>query len=245
MQRCPRFFTLLFLFALLFISPIIMAGPVKHRSKPMRPFTASTNYIFKTSASVLYDSLRLQEFGLTEKAFKYALKGYKNLLEQGKLKTTGVMSICDFSQSSRHKRLYIINLDEMIVSMNTYVAHGRRSGGEFAYSFSNNPNSHKSSLGFYITGQTYQGQHGLSLRINGLERGINDRALARNIVVHGSVYTGEEFLESNGVCGRSFGCPAVPSTQIDEVINTIKEGTCLFIYYPSTQYLKKSKILNG
>jgi hypothetical protein len=230
--------------AVLFLSPVAKSAPINY-AKTAKRSVASMHALMNTSATVLYDSLRLQDFGLNEKAFKYAWKGYKNLLEKGKLKNTGVISICDFSQSSRNKRLYIIDLDDMRVSVNTYVAHGRKSGGEFANSFSNSPNSHKSSLGFYITGQTYFGQHGLSLRINGIEKGINDRALARNIVVHGSEYTGDNFLESNPFNGRSYGCPAVPSNEIDEVINTIKEGTCLFIYYPSTQYLKKSKILNG
>jgi hypothetical protein len=236
----------LFLSVIMLLSPVFMSGKTKYNGSNVRRSVAGVNNaLINSSASVVYDSLRLNEFGLNEKAFKYAWKGYKNLLEKGKLKNTGIISICDFSQSSRNKRLYIINLDDMKVSMNTYVAHGRKSGGEFAKFFSNNPNSHKSSLGFYITGQSYYGQHGLSLRINGIEKGINDRALARNIVVHGSQYTGDNFLENNAFCGRSYGCPAVPSTEIDEVINTIKEGTCLFIYYPSQIYLKKSKILNG
>jgi hypothetical protein len=89
------------------------------------------------------------------------------------------------------------------------------------------------------------GQHGLSLKINGIERGFNDRALSRRIVVHGSEYVGDNFLENYNMSGRSYGCPAVPSGEIDEVINTIKEGSCLFIYYPSKKYLTRSKILNG
>ncbi len=133
----------------------------------------------------------------------------------------------------------------MKISVNTYVAHGRNSGGEFAKFFSNRPESHKSSLGFYITGKTYQGQHGLSLQIMGIEKGINDKALARKIVVHGSGYVGCNFLENNPFIGRSYGCPAIPASETEEIINTIKEGSCLFIYHPSKNYITKSKLLNG
>ena len=133
----------------------------------------------------------------------------------------------------------------MKLLVNTYVAHGRNSGGEFAKSFSNSPESHKSSLGFYRTLQPYYGEHGLSLRIGGLERGINDRADRRNIVIHGSEYIGDNFIQSNPFAGRSYGCPALPSNEIDEVVNTIKDGTCLFIYHPTKNYIKKSKILNA
>lgn len=230
----------------LLFSPVLMSGTGKANDHNTEHSVARANTILlNTSAFVVYDSLRLNSFGLNKAAFKYAWAGYRNLVETGRLKNTSVISICDFTQSSSRKRLYIIDLDSMKVTLNTYVAHGRKSGGEFARSFSNSANSHKSSLGFYITGDTYYGSHGLSLRINGLEKGINDRALARNIVVHGSKYTGDNFLENNSFCGRSYGCPAVPSEEVDEVINTIKAGTCLFIYYPNPVYLKRSRILNG
>ena len=129
--------------------------------------------------------------------------------------------------------------------MNTYVAHGRNSGGEYAKTFSNRPESRKSSLGFYITGTTYSGAHGLSLQINGIEKGINDRAWSRKIVIHGAKYVGDNYIEENPFIGRSYGCPAIPANERDIIINTIKEGSCLFIYYPSKLYLNRSKILNG
>jgi hypothetical protein len=141
--------------------------------------------------------------------------------------------------------MYIIDLMSMKLFMNTYVAHGRNSGREFATSFSNRPESHKSSLGFYVTRNVYYGQHGMSLRIDGLEKGINDKAMARKIVIHGADYIGDNFLDENPFTGRSYGCPAVPAGKRDDVINTIKEGTCLFIYHPSKLYLSHSKILNG
>jgi hypothetical protein len=207
--------------------------------------TVSVSERLKAEAMAVYDSMKLKKFGLSKKAFEYAWRGYRHLLEKGKLKNTDIISICDFSQSSRKKRLYVLDVDDMKVLVNTYVAHGRNSGAEYARSFSNQPESHKSSLGFYVTRSTYFGGHGLSLKIDGLERGINDKANARNIVIHGSNYVGDKFLRSNPFNGRSFGCPAVPEKYKAKVINTIKNGTCLFIYHPSTNYLKKSRILNG
>lgn len=208
-------------------------GPAARPSKPT----------WREQAMEVYETIDLAQYGLSEKAFEYAWKGYQYLLRRGLIQRKQILSIADFSQSSRNKRLYIIDVEEKKVLLNTYVAHGRNSGGEYARSFSNRPESHKSSLGFYITRNTYIGQHGLSLKIQGVEKGINDRALARNIVIHGSDYVGDEFIEANPFNGRSFGCPAVPAPEIQEVIETIKQGSCLFIYHPTKLYIQKSRIL--
>lgn len=197
------------------------------------------------NAQTLYIAMKLNRVGLSKKAFEYALKGYRHMLSKKLIRKTDVLSICDFSQSSRRKRLYVINLQSMKLLMNTHVAHGRNSGGEFARSFSNKMESHKSSLGFYVTRSTYWGAHGLSLEIDGLERGINDKANKRRIVVHGSRYVGDQFLRANPFTGRSFGCPAVPAKHTARLINIIKNGSCLFIYHPTNNYISKSKILNG
>lgn len=215
-------------------------SPAEERSIPV-----SRPPILRSQAHEMYERLDLENAGLSLDAFSYALSGYLTLLEKGKLQNPYTLTICDFSQSSKNKRLYIIDLKEMKILWNTYVAHGRRSGGEFAQSFSNTPKSHKSSLGFYITENTYYGAHGLSLRINGLEKGINDQAKARNIVIHGSDYVGDDFLENNPFTGRSFGCPAVPEEEKAAIINVIKGGSCLFIYHPTKQYLSVSKILKS
>jgi hypothetical protein len=196
-------------------------------------------------SNALYDSIQLKKWGLSKKAFEYAWIGYKQLLEERQIDKGEVLSICDFSQSSRRKRLYIIDVAEKKVLVNTYVAHGRNSGGEYARSFSNKDESHKSSLGFYKTRNTYYGDHGLALKIEGLENGINDRADERNIVIHGSRYVGAGYLRSNKFNGRSFGCPAVPAKDTQKVIYTIKDGTCLFIYHPTKIYLTRSRLLNG
>jgi hypothetical protein len=209
-------------------------------SLPLSPEALS-----EQEAISLYDSMRLKRVGLTKKAFLFAWKGYKNLLQKRKLSNDDVLSICDFSQSSRRKRMYVIDVANKKLLLNTYVAHGRNSGREYASSFSNKPESHKSSLGFYVTRNSYYGDHGLALKIDGLENGINDLADARNIVIHGSEYVGAGYLRGKGYNGRSFGCPAVPVKDTQKIIHTIKGGSCLFIYHPTTNYLSKSTILNG
>src|ERR1700744_5262721 len=223
-----------------FVLPVnvLLAGnPVKSKSTAKAALIAA-------EASNLYEQIELKDVGLTRKALEYALLGYYYRLDHHWLNKTNILSICDLSQSSRNKRLYILDLDQKTVLVNTYVAHGRNSGGEFARSFSNNPSSHKTSLGFYVTQGTYMGNNGLSLKIRGMERGFNDRANGRNIVVHGSQYVGPDFLQMNQFCGRSYGCPAVPAEESEEIIDMIKEGSCLFVYHPTQKYLARSKILN-
>lgn len=191
-------------------------------------------------AGMLYEEMELESRGLPKEAFEYAFAGYKNLLSKGMVSNAEVLTVADFSQSSRSKRLFILDVADHKVLMQTYVAHGRNSGGEYANSFSNRMDSHMSSLGFYITKNTYKGQHGLSLKLSGLENGINDNAEARAIVVHGANYIGSDALK-----GRSWGCPAVASNLSKKVIQTIKDGSILFIYYPESSYLNRSRILNG
>lgn len=230
------------------LSPIIqfrnglMANPLK---KSPATFTLSKTELFEAEVSNLYCEANLEESGLHREVFEYAYKGYLRLLEQHRISKSNIITICDFSQSSRHKRLYVVDLETRKVLINTYVAHGRRSGGEFANSFSNKWSSHKSSLGFYVTEMTYTGKHGYAMKIHGLEKGFNDKADRRNIVIHGSKYVGDGFLQTNKFNGRSFGCPAVPNEDVKEVIEDMKGGSCFFIYHPTKKYLTGSKILNG
>jgi hypothetical protein len=191
-------------------------------------------------AGMLYEEMELESRGLPREAFEYAFIGYKNLVNQGLAPRTDVLTVVDFSKSSRSKRLFILDVQDHKVLMQTYVAHGRNSGGEYANKFSNKIDSHQSSLGFYVTKNTYKGQHGLSLKLEGLEEGINDNAESRAIVVHGANYIGSDALK-----GRSWGCPAVASNISKKVIQTIKDGSVLFIYYPASTYLNKSRIING
>ena len=202
---------------------------------------ASSAYL----ATVLYDSLQLGKMGLSMEALQYAVKGYQKLLNRRALgSNSDVLTVVDFSQSSHKKRMYIIDVTNKKVLFNTYVAHGKNSGLDYAEDFSNTPESLQSSLGFYVTKTTYTGKHGLSLRLDGKEPGYNDNAEERAVVVHGAEYIGDQRLGSSYM-GRSFGCPAVPQAQAGKVIDYIKNGSCLFIYHPSKNYLHGSTILNG
>jgi hypothetical protein len=197
------------------------------------------------TAGSLYDSLRLNIMGLSQQAFDYAMKGFNNLIHTGKIPNENILSIVDFSKPSSQKRLFVIDLQHYKVLFNTYVAHGRNSGREFANEFSNSPESNKSSLGFYETENTYFGNNGYSLRLEGLERGINDNAGRRDIVIHGAPYVNEDFIRSQGYIGRSQGCPALPPEKSKSIIDKIKNGTCLFIYSPQRNYLGNSRLLNS
>ncbi len=189
-----------------------------------------------------YDSLHLNLRGLSLQAYEYAKMGFDTLRQEGRLVNDSIISIIDFSLPSNKKRLFVIDLKNYKVLHNTLVAHGKNTGTEWATSFSNQNSSHKSSPGFYLTRETYQGKHGLSLRLEGLEAGINDHAYERGIVVHGADYVSESLANARGFIGRSHGCPAVPDQASRPIINTIKEGSCLFIYHPS--YVDKSVVLN-
>ena len=224
----------------LFLPPrYIEKGNVSHTKK-----NTTINYTIIHDSKAIYDELHLAAIGLSAKAFDYAYKGYQCLTKQ-KLTNTGILAICDFSQSSNKKRLYILDLGNNKVLLTSYVAHGRGSGAEYAMRFSNRSRSHQSSLGFYITSSTYYGEHGLSLRLRGLEPGFNNLAMKRNIVVHGAPYISDEYLDSNKFMGRSYGCPAVPENECAEIIELIKDGACFFIYHPTKKYLQSSKILKG
>lgn len=209
------------------------------------PFIADSTFGIDDAAAELYTTINLQELGLSKEAFDYAWRGYQYLLAKNKISRSNYLTVCDFSQSSKQKRLYIIDVVNNKLITHTYVAHGKNSGGEYATSFSNQPESLQSSLGFYITSNTYIGEHGLSLRINGVDPGYNDKALERSIVIHGAAYVDGARVKAGMYMGRSWGCPAVPEKESTNIITTIKNGTCLFIYYPSKSYLLRSKILNG
>jgi L,D-transpeptidase catalytic domain len=196
-------------------------------------------------ALFMYDSMKLDQSGLNQKAFEYAWRGYHNLLKKGILKKTDVLTVCDFTQSSSSKRLYVIDVAHRKLIFNTYVSHGMNSGVDYATSFSNRANSFKSSLGFFVTSKTYFGRNGLSLKVKGLEKGYNDLAAKRHIVLHGSDYITPQYLKDNGEMGRSLGCAAMPNVLSPKIIKTIKNGSCLFIYHPTVKYLTHSNVING
>ncbi|QRR02085.1 murein L,D-transpeptidase catalytic domain family protein [Dyadobacter sandarakinus] len=232
------------------IAAVLVTLSVSLGFRQINPFTAlsaTQNLSVKADSVVpkpewvaLYDSLDLKNQGLSEKAFFYAWYGFQ------KMKSTNqVLAIADFSQSSRNKRLYVIDLLKKKMLLNTYVAHGRNSGQEFAERFSNDNSSFQSSLGFYKTLGTYQGKHGLSLRLEGLEKGINDRALQRAIVMHGADYVSEAFIKNTGRLGRSLGCPAVSIADSRKLISLMCNGAGLFIFSKDQRYEKASSMLAG
>ncbi len=194
---------------------------------------------------VLYEALNLNSLGLSEQAYELAIKGFDNLKCEGKFNHQNIISIIDFTKPSAEKRLFIIDVENGKLLFNTYVAHGQNSGTLYAEKFSNKPSSFQSSLGFYETTETYIGKHGYSLQLNGLEKGINDKADSRAIVVHGASYVSEGIIRAQGYLGRSWGCPAVPEKLSKPIIDKIKNGTCMFIYGNDKNYFNRSAILNS
>jgi len=193
----------------------------------------------------LYSAVNLANSGLGKNAFNLAIKGLTKLQAIGKLLNPTIITIADYSQSSNNKRLYVIDLKNKKLLFNTYVAHGRNTGSEFAKDFSNKEGSFKSSLGFYITENPVIGSHtGFSLILDGVEKGINDHAGKRAIIIHGADYATEDFIKKYGRLGRSQGCPALPPDLNKPIIESIKGGTCLFIYNPDDKYIQNSTLLN-
>lgn len=236
--------------AVCLLVPVLRAGSVISKPGLVNGMTtiasssASLAARAKAEAIEIFNKLDLDQRGLSESALVYAYEGLKKLESQGKVEKGSILTVCDFSKPSTSKRMYIIDTENEQLLLQTYVAHGKNSGLNYAERFSNRPESLQSSLGFYVTKNTYFGKHGLSLRLDGMERGFNDKAYQRAVVVHGANYIGDSRRNASYM-GRSFGCPAVPAELSRKVINLIKDGTCLFIYHPTASYLHGSKLLNG
>ena len=176
--------------------------------------------------------------------FALAMRGFMHLKHTQELTDTQHITIIDFSKYCNKKRLWVLDLVHQKVKFNEWVAHGKRSGNDYATTFSNRHNSQKSSLGFYVTGGTYWGRNKFSLKLHGLEKSYNSNAFSRGIVIHGANYISNNIVSRNERIGRSFGCPAVSKSSNNKIINTIKGGSCLFIYHPTSYYLNNSTILN-
>jgi hypothetical protein len=177
--------------------------------------------------------------------FRKGMVGYINLRSKNAIQKQDIITIIDYSLSSVQKRLWVIDLKNSKVLWNTLVAHGRNTGETYAKNFSNVSESLMSSLGFFVTGNIYNGSNGMSMILKGLEKGFNDNAMARAIVMHGADYVSGSFIKKTGRIGRSWGCPSIPQEVRDGIINTIANGTCLFIYYPDKKYLSSSPVLSG
>lgn len=200
-----------------------------------------------SSSEELYNSILFDdENKLNFDVFAKAILGFNNLKKAAKLNEDAhLLTVCDFSMSSNKKRLWVIDMNERKVVFNSLVAHGKNTGEEFAEKFSNTESSYQSSLGFYITDTTYEGGNGYSLRLLGMDKGFNDAALQRAVVMHGADYVSEEFAAAHKRIGRSWGCPAVPRALAEPMINTIKGKNVLFIYYPDENYLSSSEWLKS
>lgn len=198
----------------------------------------------ETSIKDVYDEIGAEEYDLNFEAFRYAYIGYQSLRKQQRLNEKEVFSIIDFSKDCSTKRFYTIDLENKQVIYHTYVAHGKKSGEKTTTSFSNVKESNKSSLGFYITGDTYMGSKGFSLRLHGDEKGYNSNMAERGVVIHTADYASEDYIKRNGRMGRSLGCPVLPKDIYKEVIETIKGKTMIFAYYNHPKYLSTSKYLN-
>ncbi|MES2544978.1 MAG: murein L,D-transpeptidase catalytic domain family protein [Bacteroidota bacterium] len=207
-------------------------------------FASITEPDFETKANSVYNSLHSNNMALpTQTCFSNALKGFYALKEKGLVKKD-MLTVIDFSLSSNTKRLWVIDLATNTILFHSLVAHGRNTGDEFANSFSNDNSSYKSSLGFYSTGEIYNGKHGMSLKLDGLEKGMNNNARERGVVMHAADYVSNSFIKNHNRLGRSQGCPALPAELTKEIINTIKNKSCLFIYHPSIVKKSMSKLIS-
>ncbi len=218
-------------FSILLALTFISANPApepKHTEIPV-----STHDVESDRLLVGFENLRAD--GLSFDAYRYAVIGYRHFKKQGLVKSDTVV-IIDFDLPSTAERMFIIDMKNNVLIDNTLVAHGKNTGNNRAVNFSNKEGSLQSSLGFYLTGETYVGKHGFSLRLDGLEPGVNDNARSRNIVIHSADYATYSFIEKHQRLGRSFGCPAIPPSVHREIINTIKDGNLLFIYSSKAGY---------
>lgn len=179
---------------------------------------------------------------LNKNVLKLALTAYKNADRKGAVKKP-VLTVIDYSLPSNKQRMWVFDLNRERLLYNTYVAHGRNSGNNNANHFSNVNSSKESSLGTYITKGTYMGHKGYSLNLQGLDKGFNDNAYSRRVVIHGAWYVEPDFIKKSGRAGLSWGCPAIAQTLAKPVINTIKNGSVIFAYFPDKKFLSHSGYL--
>ena len=236
----------LVLFCILSFKPINTVDAVIKHNITTDPelIAANSKATLVTKCKTLYGVIDANNLSLPKfDSFLAAFQGYELLKLQGKI-SNEILTIVDFSLSSTVERMWVIDMKTQKVILQSLVAHGRNSGTEFATKFSNTNESFQSSLGFYVTGEEYQGKHGTSLRLDGMEAGINDNARNRAVVIHGADYVSEKLAKAQGYIGRSLGCPAVPYKVHKELIETIKDKSCVFIYHPSRNYVAKSKLVS-
>ncbi len=212
---------------------------------PFTFFTDGSNDAPESSSTWLTKETNIitsKASNFSPEAIKVGLTAYQKARQQG-LDNKELLTLIDYSKSSKDRRLLVFDLKHQKVLFNTWVAHGKNSGGENATSFSNSSRSLKSSLGVFVTSDTYNGKHGESLRVQGLEPGVNSNAYSRDIVFHSASYVGADIAKEHGMVGRSWGCMAVDPGTIKPLINTIKGETLVVAYYPDQSWLRSSSFL--
>jgi hypothetical protein len=200
---------------------------------------------FEESVRRLYDEINLSQYDLEYAIFQKGIVGYQSLRQQGKLGEKNLITIIDFTKPSTEKRFYTIDLDKKALIFHSLVAHGRNTGENLAKSFSNKEHSNQSSLGFYVTGESYVGSKGYSLRLDGQENEYNGNLRARAVVIHAADYVSEAWVKKFGRIGRSQGCPALPKEINKAVIDSIKNKTVVFAYFNDQSYLNSSAYLKS
>lgn len=238
---------LVVMFALFAFTVNFAVIPKKTAKKEIakKELVSDVRYEIDAKIEKAYSDLQANDFELpSHECFEEGLKGFYLLKEKGIIKHD-VLTLIDFGLSSGLKRLWIIDLVNNKVLLQTYVAHGLNTGDVFATNFSNAAESFKSSLGFYATAEVYNGKHGTSLRLDGLEKNINDNARNRAVVLHGANYVSETYIKKYGRVGRSLGCPAVPVECVSDIISMIKGKSCLYIYHPSIDSSIKEEKLSS
>jgi len=233
-----------FIIVLLFLgSPVLSFGDARLFSSDqenMRTLSFNDTDELTLLTDLIWQNIQREAGSLRKEVLELALKGYQQMQEQGLLKEGKPLTVIDFDLPSTQKRLWVIDMRSQKLQHTSLVSHGKNSGLIKAEKFSNTPESHMSSLGFYLTGETYVGKHGASLRLDGLEKGINDMARSRAIVIHAADYAEPTFLKNYGRLGRSLGCPALPTENYEEILALIKEKSCLFIHADEASYKKQS-----
>ncbi|KTC89503.1 murein L,D-transpeptidase catalytic domain family protein [Fluoribacter dumoffii] len=215
-------------------------------SQSLENLYSTSNIIIEQKENFSPDQVKIEKLtqsapNLNKEVIKLALRAYKRAFEQGKVKNT-MLTIIDFSVPSNQNRLWIFDMQKDALVLKTYVAHGENSGsGTVPYHFSNEMWGKESSLGTYITENTYDGHNGYSLNLEGLEEDLNSNAYKRRVVVHGAWYVEPSFIKKAGRAGCSWGCPAVAASLAKSIINLIKNGSVLFAYYPDSYFLSHSK----
>ena len=193
--------------------------------------------------SLIFPTLCFSYHSVDPKVYQLAMKAYERAKQQGKVKKS-ILTIIDYSLPSTKPRMWVIDTTKKKVMFHTLVAHGSGSGGNHAQYFSDRPGSNQTSLGVFVTGSTYQGKHGRSLTLHGLEKGINGNAYNRRIVIHSANYVSEQMVNSQGRLGRILGCPALSHQVAQPIIQTIKDGSVVFSYYPDQKWIKRSTYLS-